>query len=145
MPFLFDLKTMPYQLYVYVDGSTSDDAKSELDDALFMELLDSNIDATLLDVDADAGKPGMHLLKDVTLDDYPAAIMVSPKGYQHRFDLGGGDLEAQLNSLTQSPLLSASRWSFLASTTSKTVAAIRISTIKGSQMLQLTCVRKSVS
>ena len=48
-------------------------------------------------------------------------------------------------SLTQSPLLSASRWSFLASTTSKTVAAIRISTITGSQMLQLTRVRKSVS
>lgn len=99
-----DLKTMPYRLYVYINDSIANDLKSSLDDALFMELLDSNIDATLLNVDCDAGKPGMHLLKDITLDAYPSAIMVSPKGYTHRMALTDGDIESQLDALTQSPL-----------------------------------------
>lgn len=99
-----DLKTMPYQLYVYIDDATPESVTVELDDALFMELLDSNIDAKLLNVDTDVGKPGMHLLKDLSLDSYPSAILVSPKGYTHRFALDASNLEAQLDGLTRSPL-----------------------------------------
>ncbi|MFP6584229.1 MAG: hypothetical protein VCD00_16965 [Candidatus Hydrogenedentota bacterium] len=99
-----DLKTMPYRLYIYVNDSIADDLKTSLDDALFMELLDSNIDVTMLNVDSDAGKPGMHLLKGITLNAYPSAIMVSPKGYSHRMVLTDGNFESQLDALTQSPL-----------------------------------------
>jgi hypothetical protein len=105
-----DLKTQPYRLFIFVDDTTSDETKAALDDSLFMGLLDSNIEASVVDIDSEKVVPGKHLLKGTPIETFPTAILESPKGYTHviPFDdvaeLGVEAIEEKLGSIMHSPM-----------------------------------------
>lgn len=104
-----DLKTMPYTLYLYVDNATPPGVAGDLEDALFMGLLDSNVESVIVNVDVDTEHEALKMLNEHKSEGFPAAILVSPKGFHRPVDIaessraGLDAVEAQLQSLITSP------------------------------------------
>lgn len=75
-----DLGSKPYQLYCYVNKETPAELVSQIDDISIAALLDSNIQAEVVNVDTAADHPG--LAHSVTKKNWkmPFAALVSPEG-----------------------------------------------------------------
>ena len=56
-----DLGSKPYQLFCFVDKSTPADLVSQIEDISIAALLDSNIQAEVVNVDSAAGHPAQSL------------------------------------------------------------------------------------
>lgn len=107
-----DLKTMPYTLYLYVNNETPAEVVSNLDDGLFMGLLDSNIDPVMVNVDTESTHHAVKLLDEHPAESYPSAILVSPKGFHQSIAIADASqsgidaVEEALASLISSPFRS---------------------------------------
>lgn len=104
-----DLKTMPYTLYIYVNNATPKAEVTNLDDALFMGLLDSNIESVIVNVDTETDHQALKLLEEHQPAAYPTAMLVSPKGFHQPIEIaeasraGIDAIETRLQSLITSP------------------------------------------
>lgn len=104
-----DLKTMPYTLYIYVDNTTPETVSDNLEEALFMGLLDSNIDSVIVNVDTDTEHHALRLLQEHEPAQFPTAMLVSPKGFHQPIEIAEASrsgieaIEARLESLITSP------------------------------------------
>lgn len=75
-----DLGSRPYQLFCFVDKSTPAELVSQIDDISIAALLDSNIEAEVVNLDTATGHPA---LKHADLEENPGmpfAALVSPEG-----------------------------------------------------------------
>lgn len=75
-----DLGSKPYQLFCYVDKSTPAELVSQIEDISIAALLDSNIQAKLVNIDTAAGHPGLAHANVKKNWGMPFAALVSPDG-----------------------------------------------------------------
>lgn len=75
-----DLGSKPYQLFCYVDKNTPAELVSQIEDISIAALLDSNIQAEVVNIDDQAGHPGLAHANVKQNSGMPFATLVSPDG-----------------------------------------------------------------
>ncbi len=74
-----DLGSQPYKLYCYIDSRTPAELVTQIGDISLAALLDSNIEAEVVNLDTAKGHPGLEF---ATLEEHPGmpfAVLVSPE------------------------------------------------------------------
>ncbi len=82
-----DVGIDPYQLFVYLPRTASAGEVDALRDELDAALVDTNIRSELVAAGADANHPASRFLSLHRIDDFPAAVLVSPDGQSKRLAL----------------------------------------------------------
>jgi len=74
-----DLGSQPYKLYCYVDNQTPPDLVTQINDISLAALLDSNIEAEVVNLDTAKGHPGLAYAASDKSRPLPFAALVSPE------------------------------------------------------------------
>jgi len=75
-----DITSMPYRLYGYVKNDTPQDAMAIIKQVSYAALVDSNVEAEIINVDQQRDHPAMGYVHLWKMTSFPGAILVSPKG-----------------------------------------------------------------
>jgi len=75
-----DLGIEQYHLYGYVDKSTPADITSSFEQISYAALLQSNIEAEIIDVNQQKDHPAIKYLDSLQIQTFPSAVLVSPDG-----------------------------------------------------------------
>jgi len=75
-----DLGIEPYRLFGYVTGQTPAGSVSAWRDEIELNLVDTNVDFELVHVDRDTDHAALSYLETHGIENFPAAVLVSPDG-----------------------------------------------------------------
>lgn len=78
-----DIGSVPYRLYYYVQDDMPEELVSTFKQISYAALMDSNVEAAIINVDQSEANPDDHAMKYLKLwniQSYPTAILVSPEG-----------------------------------------------------------------
>jgi len=73
-----DLGIEPYHLFGYVDEETPEELIETFEDRAAVALIDTNVRFKLIHVGQDANHPAMGLVRSHGIEEFPAAVLVSP-------------------------------------------------------------------
>lgn len=78
-----DLNSLPYRLYFFVKDDTAqkENVASAFKQASGVVLMDSNVEAEIVNVDQQKDHPAMEYLRFWEIETFPAAILLSPRGH----------------------------------------------------------------
>lgn len=89
-----DLEIEPYRLYGFITSQMTPESVSTLRDEIETALVATNVRFETVNVDRDTDHPALAYLAQHEINEFPAAILVSPDGQSMPIPLSGADMRA---------------------------------------------------
>lgn len=82
-----DVVSEYYSLYLYIDNETPQDLQTALNEVSYASLLETNVKAFVIHVGENKSHPATRYIEQWGVKEFPAAILVSPKGRSQVLEL----------------------------------------------------------